>query len=269
VSVEQKIAPTAHFLARLGAVSIGTVYVLIGVWAMLALLRLADPAADEQRILQRFLEFPLGSAFVAAVALGTLGYILWLLFEAVFDPYRFGLTLKGVGERIGIALSTLAYGAIVISAMKVLLGSGGKGEEEQQRVVARLLDWPAGQWLVGAMGLVVAFAGLYQLKYVWDGDHKRRLQLDGRGRLTRIGVNILGWAGYGARCAILLVLGWFLLKAAWSFDPKAMGDTDSAFDFLGLGGGRLGDAVFSAVALGTISYGIFMYVNAVYFKFGR
>src|SRR5205814_2208206 len=121
-TIRQRVAPTAHISARAGCISVGTVYVLIGTWAMLALLQLADPAADEQRILHRVLQIPLGGVLIAAVAAGTSGYILWLLFEAVFDPYEFGRTFKGVVERIGIAFSTLAYGTIAAAALRVRLG---------------------------------------------------------------------------------------------------------------------------------------------------
>jgi hypothetical protein len=131
-----------------------------------------------------------------------------------------------------------------------------------------VLHWPGGPWLVGAAGVVVAVTGLYQLKYVYDGDHERRLEMDRHGRRARLAVNILGWAGYGARCAILLVAG-FLIRAAYSFDPRRVGDTDAAFNVLGLGGGAFGNVLFTAVALGTIAYGVVMYINAVYFDFGE
>jgi len=62
------------------------------------------------------------------------------------------------------------------------------------------------------------------------------------------------------------VLGWFLLHAAWAHDANDVGDTDSAFNFLGLSGDALGHALFSVVALGTICYGLLMYVNALRFK---
>lgn len=242
---------------------------LIGVWAMLALLRIADPAADEQRVLHRIQQLPLGSVFIAAIAAGTSGYILWLIFEAVFDPYKFGNTLKGAVERIGIGLSTCAYGTIVAAAVRVLLGDGASSQPREQHLVATVLHWPAGRWLIAAAGLVAAFTGLYQLKYVYDGDHARRLDMDHHTPRARGLVNALGWAGYGGRCAILMVFAEFLLRAAYSFNPRAVGDTDAAFNTLGLSGGPLGDALFSAVALGTIAYGAVMYINAVYFDFGE
>ena len=266
MSLEKQLTPIARVLARVGCFAIGAVYVLIGTWAMLALLRVAHPAADEERILQRMLAFPLGSPFIAAVVLGTSGYMLWLIFEAIFDPYELGNTPTALIARTGTGLSALAYALIVSSGVKVLLGSGGRGEQKQQWLVAKILDWPAGEWLIGAAGLLVAFAGLYQIKFVSDGDHERRVEMSERTPLVRTIVHFLAWTGYFARCAILLVLGWFLLDSAWSSDPQAVGDTDTAFDFLGLGGGSFGDAVFTAVAVGTINYGIFMCINGIYFK---
>ena len=261
--------PTARVLARVGCCAIGTIYVLIGTWAMLALLRVAAPAADEQRILHRISEWPLGSALLAGLALGTLAYILWLIFDAVFDPYEFGDGLKGMAERIGIALTSLAYGRIGWSAVMALVGSGAHGEQQRRRLVAQVLEWPGGRWMIGLVGVVVAIVGLFQIKYVFEGEHWRWIELRRSRRLARLIVDSLGWAGYGARCAILLVLGWFLLHAAWAFDPNDVGDTDSAFNFLGLSGSAPGHVLFSIVALGTICYGLFMYVNAVRFKAQR
>ncbi len=236
---------------------------------MLALLRLANPAADEQRVLHRILQLPLGGVFIAAIAAGTTGYILWLIFEAVFDPYNFGNTWKGAAERIGIGLSTCAYGAIVSAAVRVLLGAGASDQPREQRLVATVLGWPGGRWLIAAAGVAAGIIGLYQLKYVYDGDHERRLDMDRHGRGARWVVNVLGWAGYGGRCAILMVFAEFLLRAAYFFNPHAVGDTDAAFNTLGLSGGPFGDVLFSAVALGTIAYGAVMYINAVSFDFGE
>lgn len=265
-AVKRRTRAAVHVLARFGYFCIGTIYVLIGVWAMLALWRVADPAADEQRILQRMTSLPLGVALIAVLALGTLGYIVWLIFEAIFDPYRFGNRPTGVIARIGIALSAVAYGKIATSAAIVLIGSGTDGERQRQRVAQQVMDWSAGRWLLGVAGLAVAIVGLYQIKYVHDGEHRRRIAFRRLGRFARVAVDVLGWAGYGARCAILLVLGWFLVRAAWLMNANKVGDTDSAFDFLGLGGGTFGDTVFSTVALGTICYGLFLYINGLWFK---
>ena len=99
-------------------------------------------------------------------------------------------------------------------------------------------------------------AGVTRPLMLYDGEHERRLLMDRHGKVARVVVNVLGWAG-------------FLVRAAASFAARKVGDTDSAFDVLGLGGGSVGNALFSAVALGPIAYGIVMYMNAVNLDFGE
>lgn len=258
-----------HFLARFGSFCIGTVYILIGIWALLALIRWAKPAADEGRILNRFMDFPMGNVFIAGLAAGIFGYAVWAVYEAVRDPYDFGSRWIGMVERVGVALGALVYGSLAYTAGMALLGHGGHGEQRQRILAARVLEWPAGEWLIGGVGLALVAAGLFQIKYVAGGGHRQRLRMDSAPAFLRTAAHVLAWGGFIARCVILLVLGGFLLKAAWTSDPGAVGDTDSAFDFLGLGGSTLGDSVFTLIALGTIGYGIFLYIHSVYFHFAK
>jgi hypothetical protein len=256
-----------HFLARFGSFSVGTLYVLIGAWAQLSLLRIVEPAADEARILHRFMSFPLGNVLIAGLVTGILGYAVWAVYEVIRDPYDFGSRFVGIMERVSLAIGALAYGALAFTALMVLRGHGGHGEESRRILAGRILEWPAGQWWIGAVGLALIVAGLFQIKYVIEGGHKKRLRMDPAPPFLRTAAQVLAWGGFIARCVILLVLGGFLLRSAWSSDPEAVGDTDTAFDFLGLGGSTLGDSVFTLVALGTIGYGIFLYINSAYFRF--
>ena len=69
---------------------------------------------------------------------------MWLLFDAVFDPYKFGSGLKGVAERIGIALTGLAYGRIGWSAVKVLVGTIQRASFATSNArVLTCMNWPA------------------------------------------------------------------------------------------------------------------------------
>jgi hypothetical protein len=260
-----KFQDAAQKLARYGCVSIGVVYMLIGVVAILALLQVGEARADEQRIIGFLLGLPLGEVLIGGIVGGLIGYIIWRIFEALTDPYNFGNDLKGLASRTGIALSGLGYGIVVYSAIRVLLGEGGNGEEEQQLVVQQVLGWTAGPWLVGAVGVIMGASALVQFKYVASGQYEKRLHL---GHLSSWQVNAihsLAWAGYVARGIIMLILGYFFLRAAINLEPEAVGDTDTAFDFIG--GGIIGDSVFFVVAAGTISYGLFMFVFAYLYKF--
>jgi hypothetical protein len=261
----RKAGPLLRLCARAGCFSLGAVYILIGLWAQLALLRLARPAADEERILQRLREFPGGIYLILAIGAGLLGYIAWRLYEAVRDPYRQADGRTGWMDRATTALGALAYGFIVISALKVLAGHGGHGEESQRDLARQAMDWPGGRWLMGGFGIAIVALGFYQFVYVAMGGHRLRIRMDRLPRPARLLAGLLAWAGFAARAVILWVLGGCVVKAAWNRDPAAVRDTDSAFDFLG----SVHHQVFAAVAIGTIAYGIFLWINGACFRFGR
>jgi hypothetical protein len=264
-SAAGKAGPLLRLCARAGCFSLGAVYILIGLWAQMALLRLARPAADEERILQRLREFPGGTCLILLICAGLFGYIAWRLYEAIRDPYRQNGGRAGWMDRSTTALGAAAYGFIVISALKVLGGHGGHGEESQRDLAREVLDWPGGRWLMGAFGIAVVAVGVYQFVYVAGGGHRLRIRMDRLPRPARLLADVLAWAGFAARAVILWVLGGCVVKAAWDEDPSSVRDTDSAFDFLG----SVHHQVFAAVAIGTILYGIFLWMNGAWFRFGR
>lgn len=265
-----RLRESARPLARFGCVAIGTVYVAVGVLAVLALSGRLTGAADEDRMIHVLVDLPAGSVLIWTIILGMAGYVLWRAVEVISDPYDFGDDWPGIARRTAIGLSALGYGVLAFSAARIATGNGGGGngdasEKEQQLLVAQVLDWPAGQWLIGAAGLLVVVVGLAQFGVLARGAYTTEIRLGGLSRRMRRVIHLLAWYGYSARAVILCVLGYFLLRGAVARDPEEVGDTDTAFDFIG--GGTIGDTAFFVVALGTIAYGIFMYLNARFYEF--
>jgi hypothetical protein len=256
-------------LAIFGSFSIGLVYLLIGLAAGMSFFGESEDAADEERIINQIIEIPMGEAIIALIIAGMIGYIIWRVFEAFADPYEFGSDFKGIAKRAGIGLSAVGYVIIAFSAGDILLQGGDEGgEEERQLLISQVLEWPGGQWIIGFIGAVTGLAGLVQFKYVIGGEYLKRIKMDELSKSLGLTTRILAWAGYLARGIILLVLGFFLLKAAVNFDPEAAGDTDSAFDFL-WDFGMVGKVVFLLVAAGTVSYGFFMFIHGIFYKFEK
>jgi hypothetical protein len=259
----------AQKLARIGCFSIATVYILIGIMAILSFMGESEDAADEERIIKEILDIPFGEAIIIGIVAGMASYIIWRVFEAIKDPYRFGSSFKGIARRTGIGLSAVGYLIIAIAAVDILVGGGDNGgEEEQQLLIAQIFTLPLGIILVGIVGAITAFAGFVQFKYVLGGDYNKRIAIEHFPGWLKKATHILAFAGYFARGIILSVIGYFLIKAAIKVDPEEVGDTDSAFDFLG-DFGMLGDVFFIIVAAGTISYGLFMVINGIFYKFER
>lgn len=258
--------PYVEKLAIFGCYAIAVVYFMVGLVALLSFLGQTSNGADEESIMGMILEIPLGEVLVGIVILGMLGYIVWRVFEAFADPYNFGGDLMGISRRTGIALSAVGYLIIAFAAGQALLEGGGNGDEDQQQMIAQVLEWPAGQWLVAIAGAITGFAGLVQFKYVIGGDYIKRIDFHNMPPWLDKTTHILGWAGYFARGIILLVIAYFLLHAGIAEEPQAMGDTDEAFDFMG-DFGVIGHIVFIAVALGTMGYGVFMVIHGYFYSF--
>ena len=265
----ERYKPIVEKLARLGCYSVAAVYILIGTMAILSFMGLSEDAADEERIMDVILGLPMGEVLIVLLVLGLLGYIIWRVFEAYTDPYEFGSDKKGLARRAGIASSAVGYGIVGFAAMQILIeGGGNNGEEERQFLVAQVLDFPGGAWLIGIVGAVTGFAGLVQFKYVAGGDYNKRINYNKMPRWMVTTTHIFAWAGYLARGVILAVIGYFLISAAITADPEEVGDTDSAFDFLG-SMGTLGNIAFIAIAAGTICYGLYMIINGIYYSFQK
>lgn len=259
----------ARPLARIGCVSIGTVYVLVGVLALLALSGRLIEAADEGRVVQLLMSIRGGPVVIWAIVVGAGAYVLWRVIEAISDPYGFGAGWKGLARRAGVASSAVGYALIAFTTARIAMGTGSEdrdaAEEQQQLIVAQVLAWPGGDLLVGLAGAVLAVVGIAQFVLVARRAYATEVHIEPQTEFGERITHFLAWYGYSARGVILCVLAWFLLDGAISNDPKAVGDTDTAFDFIG--GGAVGDSAFAVVAVGTIAYGIFMYVNAWLYKF--
>lgn len=264
-TVEQ-YKPYVHKLAVYGSYSIALVYFLVGLMALLSFMGFGENGADEERIIDILLDVPLGEVLIALIILGLLGYSTWRVFEAFTDPYNFGKSFKGIVERTGIGLSAAGYLIIAFAAVQILIEGGGNGEQDQQQTVAQVMGFPTGAWLVGIAGAITAFAGLVQYKYVYGGDYNKRLKWEQMPKWLHTTTHGLAWAGYVARGIILMVLGYFLIHAAIDRNPREVGDTDSAFDFMG-DFGTPGHILFIAVALGTMGYGVFMVIHGYYYSF--
>jgi hypothetical protein len=264
----KKYKPYVEKLAVIGCYSVAMVYILVGVMALLSFMGEFQDAADEERMVGVILDIPLGEVLIGAMVLGMAGYVTWRVFEAFTDPYDFGNSMKGIAQRTGIGMSAMGYVVIIIGAIQIMIEGQSNGEEDQQLIIGQVMSIPGGGWLVGIMGVVMMLVGLVQLKYVAGGDYHERIKYEEMPSWIEKSTHIFAWWGYIARGIILGVLGWFLLKAAIESDPGEVGDTDSAFDFIG-DMGITGNIFFIAVAIGTIFYGLFMIINGYYYSFER
>ncbi|MBU8538654.1 DUF1206 domain-containing protein [Falsiroseomonas tokyonensis] len=251
-----------EWLARFGYAARGAVTLVVGLLALLAAVSPGGDVTGSRGAIQTIFTQPFGVALIAIAAAGLFGFALWRLCQSVLDADGRGRDAKGLAVRLGQGVSAVTYLGLGIFAVGLVLGRGGGGADENESVrdwTAWLLTQPFGRWLVAAVGLAVIGAALGMAAQAWTARFREELSCDARAARW---VVPLGRAGYAARSLVFLLIGGFLVLAAWQSDPS---------EARGLGGALLalqaqpyGRGLFGLVALGLAAFGAFEFAEARY-----
>ena len=136
---------------------------------------------------------------------------------------------------------------------------GGSDGQATRDWTAWLMSQPFGRWLVAGVGIVVAGAGIgFALKGL-RGDVMDRLSIPAA---QRGWASALGRAGFVARGVIFVVVGGFLVVAAWKARSSAARGLGGALD--ALREQPSGWVLLAFTAAGLAAFGAFGLVQARY-----
>ena len=232
---------------RAGYVAKGVIYGLIGVIALQAPLGLEEEPGGPQGALRMVAQQPFGELLLLALAAGLAGYALWRLAQALFDTEDDGTDPKGLAKRLSYLARAGLYGFFAFSAFALVAGLGSSGGNEQQEA-ASVFDLPLGRWLVGAVGLGSSARGLQRLPVADEGLPQAPPRARGLAEGARLGDRSRRRRPRRARRRLRLI-GIFLVRAAWEYDPSEAKGIDGAL--LTLAEAPYGPAVLFAVGAGS------------------
>lgn len=209
--------------------------------------------ADRQGALRAIADEPLGEALVFALAAGFAGYAAWRLWEAAFGD-EFGERAAGLGKGLLYAASC------ALAVTLIVAGDSGAGNEQKETAI--VLEWPAGRLIVAAIAAAFLAAGLYNFYRSFTQKFREDLREGELGPEARPWAIAVGVAGHGARGVVFSLIGIFLGRAAWQYDPKEAVGIDGALARLAQQ--PYGAVLLFAVAAGLIAYALFCFVQARY-----
>jgi hypothetical protein len=263
VSTSEQLADTGVVEGggRLGLAAKGFSYVLIALLAVQVALGRGGEPEDREGALQAVGDEPFGTVLLVLLAAGFAGYALWRFAQAILDRDVEGGGPKGLAKRAGYLGKGLLYAGLCFVCVSILLGSGTGGGDEKQ-ATARLLDVPLGRWLVGAVGAGFLISAGYNAFRALTRKFEDDLQTGHLDRSQRRAITVAGVIGHLARTVVFGLVGWFLIKAAWEYDPQEAIGLDGALSKLAAE--RYGPVLLGIAAAGLFAYGCFCFVQARY-----
>ena len=249
-------------LGRIGLVAKGLSYGLVGVLAVLVALGIGGAATDREGALRLIAKESYGAIILVALGLGFGAYAAWRLAQALLDRDDEGNDFEGWAKRGGALAKGLLYAGLSLLAFSFVTGPRGESRDEPEHT-ARVFDLPLGRWLVLALGLGLIGFGLANGYRSITGKYRKHLKT-GQVEREDVGpvVNVAGFLGHAARMVIFSMVGIFLVRAAWQYDPKEAIGIDEALAKLAQQ--PYGPVWLGAAAVGLFAYGVFSVLQARY-----
>lgn len=251
-------------LGRIALATQGALYVVIGIIA--ASLAMGDHSgeASQKGAIASIARQPFGKVMLVVLLIGLVAHACWRLLLAVRGEPGADDDGKSVAKR----LANLGRAAIYVSfsyfALRILTRSGGGEGDTQKESTARVLEWPAGRWIVIGVGLAVVAAGIWNISKIVTAKFLDNLDLSGLDQRTRRAVEVSGRVGYAARGVAFGLVGWFLIEAGRQHDPnESRGLDESLRELLAK---DHGPAMLLTLALGMVLFGAYRVMDARFRK---
>lgn len=251
-------------LARVGYAAKGIVYGVVGLLSLRLALGSGGKTAGSREAIQEIGTQPFGRILLALTALGLTCYAVWRLLLGTLDTKDKGADVGGLTTRIGYASSGLINLGLALAAARMAAGSySGGNEQAKQEWTAWLLSQPFGVWLVGALGVGVVSMGLRHFFRAYTASF-----MDTYAEMTaaqRTVARRIGRFGIAARALTFVLIGVFLLRAAWQIDPQETKGLSGALETLLAQ--PYGPWLLGIVAAGFLCYAVYCFSAARYRRF--
>ena len=255
-----------EWCVRAGLVAYGTLHLLLA-WVALSLVLGHDAgpsgngsgSATGQGALAQLAADTLGRVLLAAMAILFGGLAVWQLIAGLVG-YRKDEGWKRHAMRFGAGCRVIAYAYFAVAAARFAAEGTQTSRESPSSTTGKLLDAPAGAFLVVAGGVVTASIGIGLAVF---GLRKGFVdQLDSRARTSarRSPIVVLGQLGYVVKGLAFVVIGLLLTLAAVTRDPGKTGGLDeSLYELLGH---AIGSIAVVVVGLGIGCFGLYLFARS-------
>ncbi len=255
--------PSLVRIGRAGWLAKGVVYIVAGMLALLIAAKASgwsraksapNDEASPTGALKTVAHVTGGSLLLVVLAAGMLLYAAWRVVSAIMPG---DTDAKAIAKRIGYVISAVIYTTFALTAVALARSAAGtaNGNTKVESLSGRVMSHTGGRILIGAVGVIVLAAGLYRVGKGVKQDVHDELDLGGLSRQRLAWTERLGIIGEVGRGIGIGLIGFFLLRAAITYDAQQATGLDGALRLLAIE--RWGVAVVVVVGVGFVAYGLF------------
>jgi hypothetical protein len=245
---------------RFGMVVYGVVYLVVAWLALQLALGDHSGSASSTGALHKLAQSSFGAVLIWLIAFGMVMLVLWRLLEAAVG-HQDEEGGKRVRKQLTSVFKAVLYGSIAFSAIKIATGSGSSSKKSgTDDTTATIMSWPAGQWIVGIVGLAIIGYGANQVRRAWTEKFREHLTAEGESGEAGKAYIMFGKVGYVAKGVAVGLVGALFVYAAVTHDPKKSGGLDQALHKLLQQ--PFGPFMLGLIAVGLGCYGLFCFARA-------
>jgi hypothetical protein len=258
-------SPWARVVARFGLASKAVVYAVVAALALAVAAHAGGKTTDARGALATLAAAPWGRALVAILAAGLACHGVWFVLAGLADPGRQRRDAKGLAMRAGRVVAGIAHVLLAASAVQLALGATRvrSGDAAARSWTARALELPAGTLLVLAGAAIALGVGAHQIRNGWRCRKDPKLRTGDMGPRLRRWAPRIGFAGFVAQGAVVVLVGVFLVQAALARDAREATGFDGALAWIA-GQQPHGTLLLAAAAVGLLAYAAWAAVEARY-----
>jgi hypothetical protein len=248
---------------RAGWFAKGVIYLVAGVLALFIAAKASawssavttpDAEASPTGALKTIAQMSGGALLMWALAGGMLVYAAWRVVSALLPG---GTDAKAWVMRIGYLVSAVIYTTFAVTAISLARSASASadGNATATSLSGSVMEHAGGRFVIGVVGAITIAAGLYRLVKGVRGDVTDELDLSSLSAQRRRWTERLGVVGEIGRGLGIGLIGFFLLRAAVTYDAAEATGLDGALRRLATE--TWGLLIVVVVGVGFAAYGLF------------
>lgn len=256
-------------VARIGLAAKGINYLLIGVFALVAVASARTSVPGRNKVWLEMAREPAGRLFLGALAVGFVCHGVWRILSGFLDLDRKGTGFLPMFIRFGYVCLGALYMLFAVTAgeLAFLRQRPPSDDKPFRTLAATLLDQPLGAWLVAAVGIGFAVAGIANVVQTVKAEFTQHLCMNELSASARKIAIQVGRVGTSTIALVCFMLSAFLMFAAYRADSSEARGLAGALRVIAKQ--PYGLWLVGIVAVGLLTNGLFQFVEMRYRRLPR